>query len=177
MFIGTCKTLCARTFACNFGVRMKANEHMQHLRDPCHKLTLGLPHYTCGVATDIVASYKQWNIAVLQLIGFFVCTKHTSIHMCRHIRVKFKLSCTISYSKLFTEPNYPACRMVGLVDKFILNNKIHMHIESLGAFQFYMMNGALFCFDLSMQNFYIGCIRRNRKWLLLQKIRNGKQIK
>ena len=53
-------------FACsvarNFGVRMPATEHT---RDSRHELTLGLPHYTCGVATGTVAVGTK-----MQLIGF-----------------------------------------------------------------------------------------------------------
>ena len=45
-----------------FGVRMRATEHT---RDSRHELTLGLPHYTCGVATGTVAVGTE-----MQLIGF-----------------------------------------------------------------------------------------------------------
>ena len=43
------KLACARTVACNFGVRTWASEHMRHTRNARHKLALGLPHYTCRV--------------------------------------------------------------------------------------------------------------------------------
>ena len=43
------KLACTCTVAHNFGVHTIASEHMQHKSDACYKLTLGLPHYTCGV--------------------------------------------------------------------------------------------------------------------------------
>ena len=49
------KLVCARTVACDFGVRMQDSKHTRHTRDARHKVALGLPHYTCGVATGIVA--------------------------------------------------------------------------------------------------------------------------
>ena len=52
----------ACSVACDFGVRMQATEHT---RDSRHELTLGLPHYTCGVATGTVAVSTE-----MQLIGF-----------------------------------------------------------------------------------------------------------
>ena len=35
-------------------MRMQASELIQHRRDAHHEIALGLPHYTCGVATGIV---------------------------------------------------------------------------------------------------------------------------
>ena len=49
------KLACARTVARDFGVCMRESKHTQHTRDARHKLTLGLPHYTCGVTTGTVA--------------------------------------------------------------------------------------------------------------------------
>ena len=49
------KLTCARTVARNFGVCTWASEYTQHTRNACHKLALGLPHYTCGVTTGTVA--------------------------------------------------------------------------------------------------------------------------
>ena len=46
---------CARTVACNFGVHMRESKHTRHMRDIHHDLTLGLPHYMCGVTTGTVA--------------------------------------------------------------------------------------------------------------------------
>ena len=46
------KLACARTVARDFGMRVQDSKHM---RDSRHKLTLGLPHYTCGVTTGTVA--------------------------------------------------------------------------------------------------------------------------
>ena len=43
------KIACTCTVAHNFGMCTIASEHTQHTSDACHKLTLGLPHYTCGV--------------------------------------------------------------------------------------------------------------------------------
>ena len=49
------KLACARTVACDFGVRMQNSKHTRHTRDARHELALGLPHYTCGVTTGTVA--------------------------------------------------------------------------------------------------------------------------
>ena len=49
------KLACAYTVACNFGMRMWDNKHIQHTRDAHHELALGLPHYACGVITGTVA--------------------------------------------------------------------------------------------------------------------------
>ena len=42
-----------------FGVRTIASEHMRHMSDAGHKLTLGLPHYTCGVQLHTLDTYRQ----------------------------------------------------------------------------------------------------------------------
>ena len=39
-----------------------ASEDMQHTRGACHELTLGLPHYTCGVATGSVAVGNEMQL-------------------------------------------------------------------------------------------------------------------
>ena len=49
------KLACARTVARSFSVRTRDSKHTLHTRDACHKLTLGLPHYACGVTTGTVA--------------------------------------------------------------------------------------------------------------------------
>ena len=49
------KLACAHTVACAFDVRTRDSKHTQHTRDACHKLALGLSHYTCGVTTGTVA--------------------------------------------------------------------------------------------------------------------------
>ena len=49
------KLACACTVARDFGVRTRESKHTRHTRDTRHKLTLGLPHYTCGVTTGTVA--------------------------------------------------------------------------------------------------------------------------
>ena len=49
------KLACARTVACDFGVRTRDSKHTHHTRDARHELALGLPHYTCGVTTGTVA--------------------------------------------------------------------------------------------------------------------------
>ena len=65
------KLMCVHNVACSFGMRMWDSEHMWHMRDAHHELTLGLPHYTCGVATDTVALGNE--ICCFDLIGFFIC--------------------------------------------------------------------------------------------------------
>ena len=49
------KLVCARTVACDFGMRTWDSKHTGHTRDAHHELTLGLSHYTCGVTTGTVA--------------------------------------------------------------------------------------------------------------------------
>ena len=56
------KLSCARTVACNFGVRTQASEHTQHTRNARHELALGLPHYTCGVTTGTVAVGNEMQL-------------------------------------------------------------------------------------------------------------------
>ena len=56
------KLACARTVACNFGVRMWAIKHTQHTRNACHEIALGLPHYTCGVTTGTVAVGNEMQL-------------------------------------------------------------------------------------------------------------------
>ena len=48
------KLACARTVGRDFGERKCDNKHTQHTRDACHKLALGLLHYTCDVTTGTV---------------------------------------------------------------------------------------------------------------------------
>ena len=50
----TSKFVCAHTVACNFNVHTQASEHTQYTKDACHKLTISLPYYMCGVATGTV---------------------------------------------------------------------------------------------------------------------------
>ena len=49
------KLTCAHIVAGNISMYMWVSEHMQHTRDASHELTLGLPHYMCGVTTGTVA--------------------------------------------------------------------------------------------------------------------------
>ena len=49
------KLACTHTVACNFGMRTRDSKHTRHTRDACHELSLGLPHYMCGVTTGTVA--------------------------------------------------------------------------------------------------------------------------
>ena len=49
------KMMRACTVAHDFGMCMQESKHTRHTNDACHKLTLGLPHYTCGVTTGTVA--------------------------------------------------------------------------------------------------------------------------
>ena len=53
------KLVFARSVACNFGVHMRATEHTRDSRD---ELTLGLPHYTCSVATGTVAKGTEMQL-------------------------------------------------------------------------------------------------------------------
>ena len=43
------------------------------MRDSCHELALGLPHYTCGVTMGTVAVGNEIRTTALQLISFFIC--------------------------------------------------------------------------------------------------------
>ena len=56
------KLACMHTVACNFGMRTRASEHMRHTRYAHHELALGLPHYTCGVTTGIVAVGNEMQL-------------------------------------------------------------------------------------------------------------------
>ena len=49
------------TVARDFGVRMRDSKHTWIMRDTCHKLTLGLPHYMCGATTGTVAVAMKYN--------------------------------------------------------------------------------------------------------------------
>ena len=55
------KLACARTVSLDFGVRMRDSKHTRHMRNACHELALGLPRYTCGVTTSIVAVGNENN--------------------------------------------------------------------------------------------------------------------
>ena len=48
------KLACAHTVTRDFGMRTRDSKHTRHTRDARHELTLGLPHYTCGVTTGTV---------------------------------------------------------------------------------------------------------------------------
>ena len=77
------KLACARAVARNFGMRTRANEHTRrekytsrdhtwfatlhmwctrHMRNVRHEITLGLPHYTCGVTTGTVAVSNEMQL-------------------------------------------------------------------------------------------------------------------
>ena len=49
------KLVCVRTVAHNFGMHTQDSKHTRHMRDTHYELALGLPHYTCGVTTGMVA--------------------------------------------------------------------------------------------------------------------------
>ena len=49
------KLVCACTVACDFSMCAWDRKHMWHTRGAHHKLSLGLPHFMCGVTTGIVA--------------------------------------------------------------------------------------------------------------------------
>ena len=49
------KLACAHTVARDFGVHTCDSKNTRHTRDESHELTLGLPHYTCGVTTGTIA--------------------------------------------------------------------------------------------------------------------------
>ena len=55
------KLACACTVACDFGVHTLDSKHTCHTRDARHELTLGLPHYTCGVTTVTLAVDNEYN--------------------------------------------------------------------------------------------------------------------
>ena len=46
----------------NFGMCTWASEHTRHMRNACHELALGLPHYTCGVTTGTVAVGNEMQL-------------------------------------------------------------------------------------------------------------------
>ena len=56
------KLACVCTIAHNFGVRTRASEHTQHMRNARHELTLGLLHYMCGVTTGTVAVGNEMEL-------------------------------------------------------------------------------------------------------------------
>ena len=56
------KLACARTVTRNFGLRTWASEHTRHTRNARHELTLGLPHYKCGVTTGTVAVGNEMQL-------------------------------------------------------------------------------------------------------------------
>ena len=56
------KLACARTVACNFGMRTWASEHTRHTKNARHELALGLSHYTCGVTTGTVAVGNELQV-------------------------------------------------------------------------------------------------------------------
>ena len=56
------KLACAHTVACDFGVCTWDSKLMRHTRDAHHKLTLGLPHYMCGVTTGTVAVGNEMHL-------------------------------------------------------------------------------------------------------------------
>ena len=56
------KLACARTVACDFGVRVRDSKHTCHTRDARHELALCLPHYTCGVTTGTVAVDNEMQL-------------------------------------------------------------------------------------------------------------------
>ena len=75
------KLECPCTVACNFGMCMRSSEHKRHAKVAHHKLTLGLPHRTCGVTTGTIAVGNEMQ-PFLQLIGFFICcNKHHLIFL------------------------------------------------------------------------------------------------
>ena len=49
-------------------------EHTLHKRDAHDELTLGLPHYTCGVATGTVALVNEMQLHICSwLASFYIC--------------------------------------------------------------------------------------------------------
>ena len=70
----TSKMTCTHIVAHDFGMRMKDSEYMQHTRDVCHELALGLPHYTCSVTTGIVAVGNEMQL-LWHLIGLYIHLK------------------------------------------------------------------------------------------------------
>ena len=58
------KLACACTVACDFGMNTWDSKHTRHTRDAHHKLTLGLPHYTCDITIGTVAVANEKNCFV-----------------------------------------------------------------------------------------------------------------
>ena len=51
---------------------MQASEHTRHMKDVHHELTLGLPHYPCGVVTGTVAVGNKMQLFSSCMISFFI---------------------------------------------------------------------------------------------------------
>ena len=47
------------SYTYNFSMYMTVSEYMHYMSDACHKLTLGLPQYMCGVKVRTVDTYRQ----------------------------------------------------------------------------------------------------------------------
>ena len=66
------KLECACTVAHDFGVHMRDSKHTQHTRVARHELTLGLPHYMCGVTTGTVAVGNEIQLLCSSLASLYV---------------------------------------------------------------------------------------------------------
>ena len=66
------KLACARTVACDLGVRTQDSKHTWDKRDACHELAVGLLHYTCGVTTGTVAADNEIQLLYSQLASLYV---------------------------------------------------------------------------------------------------------
>ena len=66
------KLACAHTVAHDFGVHMWDSKHKRHTRDACHKLALGLPHYTCGVTTGTVAVDNEIQLLAVDWLRYML---------------------------------------------------------------------------------------------------------
>ena len=66
------KPACARTVARDFGMHMWDSKHTRHTRDARHKLTLGLPHYKCGVTTGTVAVGNEHNCFIADWLRYML---------------------------------------------------------------------------------------------------------
>ena len=64
--------MCGCTVARNFGICTRQGKHTRHIRDACHKLALGLPHYMCGVTTGTVAVGNEIQLLCCFLASLYV---------------------------------------------------------------------------------------------------------
>ena len=62
----------ASTVARDFDVHTRDSKHTRHTRDACHKLALGLPHYTCSVTTGTVAVGNEIQLLAVDWLCYML---------------------------------------------------------------------------------------------------------